>query len=239
MFDYLLGLDFGSITDHTALVLAARAENPGAHNEGEPLHVYELVHTEQLPLGINYPDIISYVDSFVKQKEISGRVQVAADCTGVGVAVLDLLRSNPSLSDITWSIVFTSGQGVTQKGMVFKVPKKDLIASVLILSGRGLLTCNNKMPQAETLRKEMLGYIMKKSTAGNLKFDAMSRMHDDMVVALCMVCWIGERIPIDLAMSSGEGGYGALSPGQVLPANPLITSVSGQGVNLGFARPPR
>ena len=150
MNDYLLGLYFGSVTDHSELVLSSREENPEAFNEGEPLHKYELVHIEQLPLGLTYPQIIDYVDTFVQQKELKNRVQIAADCTGVGKAVLDLLRSNPALSDITWSIIFTSGQNVTSDGMLFKVPKKDLIAAVLILTGRGLLTCSSEVAQSET-----------------------------------------------------------------------------------------
>lgn len=240
LFDYLLGLDFGSITDHTALILVARRENPEATSsgdEGEPQHIYELIHTEQLPLGLSYVEIVEYIAKFVQQEEIAGMVQIAADCTGVGKAVLDLMRSEPSLAEITWSIVFTSGQNVTQNGMIFKVPKKDLIASVLILTGKDLLHCNPEIDQAQILKREMLSYIVRRTASANNKFDGEHKSHDDMVVALCMVCWIGERIPIDLTMSH-KGSMGATSPGKTTSGNPLITAETG-GVNLGFGRPPR
>lgn len=219
-------------------MLSARYENPIDEFDEENPYCYELVFVEQLPLNISYVDIVAYVEAFVQQKQLAGRVQIVADCTGVGKAVLDLMRSSPVLTDLTWSIVFTSGQNVTQQGMIYKVPKKDLIAAVLVLTGKDLIRCNPELPDAEKLRKEMLGYIMRRTTAGNNTFDGEFKTHDDMVVALCMVCWIGGKLPIDLSMSQGEGRFGGNCPAKTSGGSPLITRETG-GVNLGFERPPR
>ena len=78
---FVLGVDIGQTHDYTALVVLERA--------GIELHVR---HAERLPLGMNYPSQVERVATLVGSPEMAHDALVAVDATGVGRAVLDLLR---------------------------------------------------------------------------------------------------------------------------------------------------
>jgi hypothetical protein len=118
---------------------------------------------------------------------------LVTDATGVGVAVLDLLR-DANLDPIP--ITITAGDRATYEGGHHRVPKRDLVAVVQVLLQTERLTIAAALPEAEVLVQELLGFEVRITSAGNDSFGAWREgMHDDLVLAVALACWLGENEP--------------------------------------------
>ena len=63
---------------------------------------------------------------------------------------------------------------------------------VLLQSGR--LRIARELEHAETLQKELAAFRVKVTAAGNETFEARrERDHDDLVLAVALAAWLGER----------------------------------------------
>ena len=111
---FVLGVDIGQAHDYTALVVLERAESE--------LHVR---HVERLPLGMSYPDQVERVAALVGSPELAHDVLVAVDSTGVGRAVVDLLREalRPLQTPLT-AITITGGSTASRDGSKWSIPKQ-------------------------------------------------------------------------------------------------------------------
>ena len=78
---FVLGVDLGQTNDYTALVILERLESQ-----------HHVRHAERLPLGTTYPRQVERVAALVGSPQLARDVLVAVDGTGVGRAVVDLLR---------------------------------------------------------------------------------------------------------------------------------------------------
>ena len=75
------------------------------------------------------------------------------------------------------------------------MPKRDLASAPLVLMQNKQLKIAEAMPLAETLRKELLNFKVKINIAtGHDSYEAWREGdHDDLVLAVAMACWCGER----------------------------------------------
>src|SRR5947209_4769589 len=100
MTTFYLGVDLGQVRDPTTIAIIERVEPVLARfdyvswlHRQEPMDPsYDIRHLERVPLGTSYPAIVRKVEDIVRRPEIRGRCTVVADGTGVGRAVMDLLR---------------------------------------------------------------------------------------------------------------------------------------------------
>jgi hypothetical protein len=114
---FFVGSDLGQQQDYTAVAVAV-AERivplptqpsaspwqpghvlhelwPGEYTSAEPpapKPVYHLRHLQRFPLKTSYPDIVAKVKSLLETWELRERSVLAADHTGVGVAVVNMLE---------------------------------------------------------------------------------------------------------------------------------------------------
>jgi hypothetical protein len=190
--EYILGLDLGQSTDYSALAILEKTWRP-VPSEGskeEETH-YVLRHLQRWPLKTPYTAIVAEVSKMVQNPPLDKPI-LAVDQTGVGAAVIDQFKQAKIKATLT-PILITSGHKVTQDGRVWHVPKKELVSVVqVVLQARRLQFA--AVPERERLVKEILAFRVKITMAGNETFEAWrERDHDDMVLAVAMAVWIGER----------------------------------------------
>jgi len=118
-------------------------------------------------------------------------VRLAVDATGVGRAVVDLLR--PLAPDM-WAITITGGDAVSQQGRNYHVPKRDLVGLLQALMGTGRLKVASSLPDATTLRNELMNFRYKISVGGHDSYEAWRESdHDDLVLSVAIACWSARR----------------------------------------------
>lgn len=199
MRDFTVGIDLGKTNDYTAIVVLEQREQDGEKR-------YEAVHLDRLPTGLSYPRqadrIVSLRDALHKERDGSleewvgalsrPRVRLVVDQTGVGQAVVDMLRDR-GLSLLAVSI--TGGDGVTISPTGLRVPKRNLIAAVQVVTQTGRLKVPSNHPLSHNLVDEMLAFRQTVNQRGHDTYgnDWRQNPHDDMVLALALALWHAER----------------------------------------------
>jgi hypothetical protein len=108
---YYLGLDLGQAQDFTAICIAERTELVRGNLAARPGATYQVRHLERPALGTPYPAIVARVRELVGRQPLRGQVTVVADATGVGAAVIDLLR-DAHLDAPLYAVTITGGDTV-------------------------------------------------------------------------------------------------------------------------------
>jgi hypothetical protein len=195
---YFLGLDLGQAQDYTAIVVAERLELPAVPARPTPQVHYHLRHLERCPLRTAYPAIVVRVALLLQQEPLYGRTRLVADATGVGAPVIDLLRQ-ARLDPV--AVTITSGNAVTEdehERDCYGVPKRDLVATMQVLLQSERLKIAERLPEAATLTRELLGFQTRITTAANDIYGTWREgAHDDLLLATALACWYGERPSAD------------------------------------------
>jgi hypothetical protein len=92
-------------------------------------------------------------------------------------------------------ITITGGQDVTtnEDGQL-RVPKKDLIGVLQALLHTRRLRVASALPDAPVLVRELETYRVKVTESANKTFGAWrDGQHDDLVLAVALAAWVGER----------------------------------------------
>lgn len=189
---YLIGADFGQAHDHTALVVVEVTGEDDAPS-------YDVRAIERLPLKTSYPAVVAHlgrVAAALRAQRPEPEVTVVADYTGCGRPVADMLleaRLGVPLALVT----ITGGERVTAGDGGWRVPKRDLATAVQVLLQTGRLRIADGLPLARELVQELTGFRVKISLTGHDAYEAgadwRSAPHDDLVLALALACWWGER----------------------------------------------
>jgi hypothetical protein len=189
MTTYVLGLDLGQTTDFTALAVLER--QAGADDGAKP--EYALRHLRRFPLGTAYTEIVPAVAA-LRRSEPLREAPLVVDQTGVGRAVVDMLRQSAS-GVIPVTITGGHATTVTEDGS-YHVPKKELITALqVVMQGRRLQIARS-LPDAATLVRELQQFQVKITAAANETFGVWrDGQHDDLVLAVALACWWSERTP--------------------------------------------
>jgi hypothetical protein len=186
------GLDLGQAQDYTALAILERPLILPTTPMQDRVRSYAVRHLERFPLGTSYPEIVRRVTQIVRRPALAGGA-LAVDATGVGRPVIDLFTAKGVRLN---AINITSGHAVTKADDgSWHVPKKVLVSTVQILLQSRRLRIAECLPDAVILAKEMQAFRVKITTSGNETFEAWrERDHDDLVLAVALAAWLGERI---------------------------------------------
>jgi hypothetical protein len=179
----LMGVDLGQTTDYTAICVVKR-QDPRPWG-------YHVVYLERLPLGTTYPQVVDRVKTLLHTEPLRGDTALVVDGTGVGKAVVDLMVAQ-GLAPLDVSI--HGGEAVSVDGRHYRVPKRDLVAVLQVLLQSKRLLVAASLPEAGTLVKEMLSFRVKITEHANDTYAAWrENAHDDLVLAVAIACWFGER----------------------------------------------
>lgn len=141
MTSYVLGLDLGQTSDFTALAVLERhpMETPAEKPE------YALRHLKRFPLGTAYTEIVPTVGA-VRRSEPLREAPLIVDQTGVGRAVVDMLRQS-ACGVIPVTIMGGHATTVRADGS-YQVPKKELVtAPQVVMQGRRLQIARSPKPR--------------------------------------------------------------------------------------------
>ena len=210
--DYFLGLDLGQTRDFTALAVLERSPPTDAGTAVEPPE-YALRHLHRFPLGTPYTEIVPAVAALIRAGPLA-ESPVVVDQTGVGRAVVDMLRQA-----IDWvvPVSITGGQAVTvAEDRSFHVPKKELVTGLQVLIQSRRLRIARGLHEAAVLVRELQQFQVKISASAHETFGVWrDGQHDDLVLAVALACWWAERNP-----PLGEGAFGG--GGDSLLADPPV-----------------
>jgi hypothetical protein len=197
---YFIGLDLGQANDFTALA-ALESQGDGS------LVLRQLDRTRGRP----YPSIVADVARLLTELDTSNyrpRLEIlaglttrppiamlAVDATGVGAAVVDLLRQAAMPCRLV-PITVTAGMVVTSDGADgYRVPKKDLVGAALTLLQTHQLVLSRDLSLIDTLVEEMDNFQVRITASGNETFGPWrERAHDDLVFAVALACWAAKNM---------------------------------------------
>jgi hypothetical protein len=190
--DYFAGLDLGQAAEHTALAVVKRTRIPDPENPLQTTRSYVVGYLKRWPLKTAYEDIVRAVAGLLARSP--RRPMLAVDQTGVGQAVVGKVRK-AGIPASLYPVTVTFGTAVAPPGDdgSLHVPKKDL-AGVLSVLLQGHRLHVAPLPESELLKRELLQFRVKPPSAGAVTVEAWrERPHDDLVLAVALACWLGER----------------------------------------------
>jgi hypothetical protein len=218
------GLDLGQLSDYSALAVAECSEK---RENGQRVRRYAMRHLYRWQLRTSYIDIVADVVRLFATPPLTGSTLVI-DGTGVGVAVVDLLRKAKPAARLV-PVTITGGSHVARREAgSWSVPKKELASTLAALLGTRRLQISPGLPLAQTLAEELSNFKIKTNLAtGSESFESWRETtHDDLVLAAALAVWHSERARKQLWLrvggevaSAGETGA-ALGTVQTIPADP-------------------
>ena len=128
-----------------------------------------------------------------------------AACLGSG-----LLKLNAHLVPVTSTAGQIAHAAPDEKGGGFSVPKKDLVGALQVLLTSGRLRVEpvrgtSLAKWAPTLQREFENFRVKITAHANETYEAWrEKEHDDLVLAVAIACWCGEKAMLDLWYRVGE-----------------------------------
>jgi hypothetical protein len=143
---------------------------------------FDVRHVERLPLGTSY---VAVADRIAAVARVAGDPAIAVDATGVGRAVVDLLRER-GFAPI--AVTLTSGKVVRRSGTSLSIPRATFLAPVEAAVQQGRLRVARGCPDATALAGELRALRRRGATAATEARG--SGHHGDLVVAIALALWV-------------------------------------------------
>ena len=185
------GLDLGQSKDSTALACVDRiAVTPPIPKRRWR---YEVKWLQAWELGTRYTKIAEDVGKLYQTPQLRGTCLVP-DFTGVGRPVVDQLRASRVQARLV-PVLTTGGKLVHEDtaNACWNVPKQHLVSNLQVLLQAELVKWSAKLPLAVRLEKELADFRVTITRARNETFGAEASQHDDLMFALMLALWMGER----------------------------------------------
>lgn len=150
-----------------------------------PVH---LRHLERMR-GRPYPDIVTGIVAMIQQPPLATHgYTLVVDATGVGAPVVDLFRQ---AGIAVTAVTIHGGDAVNRVRGGFRVPKRELVASVQAVMQTGRLQISEGLDLWPTLKTELQNFRVKidPKTAHDSYSHWRDGQHDDLVLALAMATW--------------------------------------------------
>lgn len=203
--EFVVGVDLGQKRDHTAVAIIERSdvlfrERSAVTYRPFQKAEYRLVFLERLELGLPYPEIVKAIEECVRRLQAPGwrafegpRVAVVVDATGVGNAVVDLLKAARLGCELA-AVTITGGECESQTAWGWTVPKKDLVSELEVMYETDGLLMADDLDFADALLEELEGMEVRPGEKGREKFGAWREgTHDDLVLAVALAVWRAKK----------------------------------------------
>jgi hypothetical protein len=189
--NFYVGVDLGQASDYTAIAVAERVEDLGAKETVKKGNEYQLHirHLERFR-DVRYPEVSERVKRLLGAPPLQKNSKLVVDATGVGAAVVDMLRGSAGLTFD--AVTITGGDTQSKAGYgSYRVPKRDLVGGLQVLLQSGRLKIASSLEHAGTLRAELLNFRVKINLAsGHDSYEAWREGdHDDLVLAAALAVW--------------------------------------------------
>jgi hypothetical protein len=202
---YTTGLDVGPAQDFTAIAVLERTKAPHPNYPNKNVTYYAVRHLQRFPPGTAYAEIAAVLAKRFDEAPLQNS-SLAVDVTGVGRPVVDLLRKAKIRSALK-PITVTGGHQATRDTFGgWLVPRKELVSTMQVLLQERRLKVAQALPEAGILQQELLNFKAKPSTAPLDSFEAWrENPHDDLVLAIAIAAWVGERAMLEFWISVYRG----------------------------------
>ncbi len=195
--DYFLGLDLGQAADYSALAILERTEKtleipyPDKPARIEKKWHFACRELKRWPLGTPYTSLVTEIEVLTAKPPLA-KANLVVDGTGVGRPVVDMFR-NARLAAILVPVMITSGNKESLQDGYHHVAKNILISTLQVLLQQRRLQFSRTLPETSALIQELQNFRVKVTSAANEVFSAREGTKDDLLLALAMTCWRGER----------------------------------------------
>lgn len=216
---FIVGLDLGQAKDFTALCVVERvlppradaasalvppprsdithdvrgsARSDGANTSRFSGAAYHVRHLERPPLGTKYPQVVARVQALLATPPLTRKTPLVIDKTGVGTAVADLFTAG---GIEPYAVTIHGGDEVSRQGRHSKVPKRELVGTLVMLFQSDRLKIAAGLAEGPTLVNELVNFKVKVNIAtGHDTYEAWREsVHDDLVLSVALACWFGEQ----------------------------------------------
>jgi hypothetical protein len=188
---FVIGLDLGQVEDPSALCVDHQTERSDRQKQ------HAIRYLTRWPLKTAYPDIVEDVVVLVAKLPEDAEIVLCVDVTGVGRAVFDLfVRAQARLRGVHLvPISITGGAGYKAHQGGWSVAKGDLVSSTQAALQTDRLKIVPNLEYAQTLLQELQVFKIKVNlSTANVSFEAWrEKDHDDLVLAVALAVWLGER----------------------------------------------
>jgi hypothetical protein len=190
---YIVGLDLGKSADFSALIpLRKTGVKVVPDSDRKPLPVYAVRAVKRWSLNTAYTTVIEDVVRLFADREFAGG-HLVIDATGVGAGVVDSFRQAKPAATIH-SIVITGGHTESRRpNNVRHVSKTILIHLALMCVLQERIKFARRIPEADVIKRELSNYTMRISPSANETYSARDSEHDDLVLALALAVYLGDR----------------------------------------------
>jgi hypothetical protein len=192
---FVIGLELGQASEYTAIAVLEQA----LHEQRASWH-YSIRHLKRWPLGTSYPQIVGEVTTLLTNQTPAGApsqligARLVVDSTGVGSAVVELFRRELDWASEFSTVIVSGGHQVAFDKGHWNVAKKELVGTLQVLLQARRLRIAEELSHASILAKELLAFRAKVTPVGSEAVEAWrEREHDDLVLAVALACWWGER----------------------------------------------
>jgi hypothetical protein len=188
---YVAGLSLGQANEATGFAILERRcpkVEPG-RREGA---TYAVRHLVRYPPGTPYAVIVEAMAGVFADEPLKGS-PLMVDQTAVGRGVYELFwsgRTGASVQGLTVTSGF--GAGTDDPGGRL-VPKKDLVGVLQVLLQGKRLKVAPALEMAATLAEELQQFRLKAVPLTDDVVEWRERPHDDLVFAVAVAAWQGER----------------------------------------------
>ncbi len=201
---YSIGVDLGQRRDYSAVAVVERVKRVDCRfdavqcgwRERETDEGWVVRHLERMPLGTPYTAVAARIVEVARDAKVRGKCQLMVDATGVGMPVVDMLRSARPGCGIA-AVLITGGTGERFDGTVWHVPKLELLARLQALIETKRLRIARRLGEAGTLARELLNIRSAQGVSGRVRAGAEGAgEHDDLALAVALAVWAGRRGPV-------------------------------------------
>jgi hypothetical protein len=167
----ILGADIGQAVDPSAIAV---------------LEGFDVRHVERVPLGTSYPGVADRIAAVAKACTDIGTATpatIAVDATGVGRAVVDLLRER-GFEAI--AVTLTSGHHVRRSGSSISIPRSSFMQPLVAAIEQGRLRVA-PCPHTAALVDELAA--LRQHGAGAIQGRGAGH-HADLCIAVALALWV-------------------------------------------------
>jgi hypothetical protein len=174
---------------------------PMRDHRGNPYYFFQIRALRRWPLRTPYSEVVKQVVKNVTRPDIDPPPVLAVDHSGVGTAVLDMVRHAlipyPEIS--VWGLSITAGDTWRFTGRnTLNVAKTQLTSNLAeALGNERVYICpradGSKMENREILERELAAFKIRVSTTGYQSVEAMGSDHDDAVISIALPLWLGNQ----------------------------------------------
>lgn len=199
----LSAFDCGEVQDFAAFISADVMLRPRSERPGQTEPYYLIDTLSRFDRGIGYLPQAAELNRRYAEQDFAGS-PLGFDYTGKGDPILTIFQM--SRINAWWKPITITGGGqwTIQDNGHYHVAKSILASAAISVSEGQRYKIAGSLKYRTVLEAEMQAFTKKLSKAGNEQFEAAKGGHDDLCLAFCMLCFLGEHTP--LVASFGLGG---------------------------------